>query len=488
MNTKILRQKILDLSIRGKLLPQNAEDGNAQDLLEAIAKEKETTIVPIDKNDAPFEIPQSWQWVKGEFILQKMTSKRPQGEIFSYIDIESIDNKTHSISKPKKIATKDAPSRASRELKTGDTVFSMVRPYLENIAFISDKYSDCIASTGFYICRPENIIVPQFLFQLLTSQYVIKGLNEFMKGDNSPSINGDNITNWLFPLPPLAEQTRIVEAIENFNKQIETIEENQTQLQTTAKYTKSKILDLAIRGKLVSQCSTDESATTLLEKIRLEKETKITKGELKRDKNSSFILKDKTGKYLEQFSDGSVKDITNEIPFEIPENWAWCRLEEVCENIHYGFTASAVDEGNCKLLRITDIQENNVEWGKVPYCSVTDTELLTYKLHNRDIMIARTGGTIGKTYIVNNLKEKAVFASYLIRAIPLKNINEYFIKKFMESPLYWHQIIDNSMGVGQPNVNGQALKNLLLPLPPLAEQKRIVEAIENIMTKLEVLE
>ena len=180
-----------------------------------------------------------------------------------------------------------------------------------------------------------------------------------------------------------------------------------------------------------------------------------------------------------------VRCIADEIPFEIPDSWEWCNLQMVTTNIHYGYTASAATSGNSKLLRITDIQNNAVNWSDVPFCTVTPSELHGYQLHNRDIMIARTGGTIGKTYIVRNLNETAVFASYLIRAIPVTQINEEYLKIFMESPFYWTQLKDFSSGTGQPNVNGQSLKKLLLPLPSLAEQKRIVAKIEELLPHIE---
>ena len=157
----------------------------------------------------------------------------------------------------------------------------------------------------------------------------------------------------------------------------------------------------------------------------------------------------------------------------------------ITANIHYGYTASATHDGNAKLLRITDIQNNRVVWENVPYCSVSKNDLQTYQLHNRDIMIARTGGTIGKTYIVRKLTVVSVFASYLIRAIPVEELDEEYLKNYMESPLYWKQLNEFSAGTGQPNVNGQSLKRLLLPLPPLQEQHRIVKAIERLFTYLD---
>ena len=175
------------------------------------------------------------------------------------------------------------------------------------------------------------------------------------------------------------------------------------------------------------------------------------------------------------------------LPFDLPEGWAWCNLQMVTMNIHYGYTASAAAKGNAKLLRITDIQDNQVIWENVPFCAISKGDLSTYQIHDRDIMIARTGGTIGKTYIVRGLSETAVFASYLIRAIPVPEINEEYLKLFMESPFYWTQLKDFSSGTGQPNVNGQSLKNLILPLPPLPEQKRIVEFYFSVFSEVKFL-
>ena len=172
--------------------------------------------------------------------------------------------------------------------------------------------------------------------------------------------------------------------------------------------------------------------------------------------------------------------IVDEVPFDIPDSWEWCTLASATEQIHYGYTASATPMGDAKLARITDIQDNKIIWESVPYCSISKENLPKYKLKNRDILIARTGGTIGKTYIIRNLNENAVFASYLIRAIPLQLVNEEYLKLFMESPLYWEQLKTYSMGTGQPNVNGKSLSKLRLPLPPLNEQQKIVEKIKEL--------
>ena len=216
---------------------------------------------------------------------------------------------------------------------------------------------------------------------------------------------------------------------------------------------------------------------TALEKARLDALKQI-----KKDKNPSRIFR-RGGSFFETVGKQEWC-IDDELPFDIPDSWEWGRLSNISIKIHYGFTSSAASTGNAKMLRITDIQNNKVDWPTVPFCTVSAKEKAAYALHNRDIMIARTGGTIGKTYIVRNLSVDAVFASYLIRVVPADCINEEYIKYFMESTLYWTQLTSPSMGTGQPNVNGQALSNLCLPLPPLAEQHRIVARLNEILPQL----
>ena len=174
------RRKILDLAVSGKLVPRQGE----------------------------------WRRVKGKDLFADTESRLPEGDFFDYIDIDAIDNKAHRVVSPKHLKVSDAPSRATRGIRTGDTIFSIVRPYLENIAYIDESLSHCIASTGFHVCRPRDFCDNKYLFMLMTSPYVIQGLNAFMKGDNSPSIRKNDIMNFAFPIPPLAEQKAIVKRVD----------------------------------------------------------------------------------------------------------------------------------------------------------------------------------------------------------------------------------------------------------------------------------
>ena len=206
---KQTKSKILDLAIHGKLVPQDPKDEPASEQLRRINPKAQITC----DNGHSRKLPQSWTWVKGKNIFAPMKSTKPTNEKFQYIDIDSIDNKRQIISEVKTIKTVNAPSRANRYTQKNDVVFSMVRPYLRNIAKVIND--NCIASTGFYVCSSiPQILHPDYCYYLMISDNVVNGLNQFMKGDNSPSINKGHIDEWLFPLPPLAEQQRIVQKIE----------------------------------------------------------------------------------------------------------------------------------------------------------------------------------------------------------------------------------------------------------------------------------
>ena len=217
---KQTKSKILDLAIHGKLVPQDPNDEPASELLKRINPKAQITC----DNEHNGKLPQNWTLAKGKNIFAPMKSTKPKDKEFQYIDIDSIDNRRQIIRKIKTIQTKNAPSRASRFTQKNDVVFSMVRPYLRNIAKVAND--NCIASTGFYVCSSiPQILNSDYCYYLMTSDYVVNGLNQFMKGDNSPSINKGHIDNWLFALPPLVEQQRIVQKIKTLFSVLDNIQE-----------------------------------------------------------------------------------------------------------------------------------------------------------------------------------------------------------------------------------------------------------------------
>ncbi len=173
------------------------------------------------------------------------------------------------------------------------------------------------------------------------------------------------------------------------------------------------------------------------------------------------------------------------VPFNVPEKWKWIYLESgVVEKIKYGYTASAAASGNARLLRISDIQVGKVLWETVPYCSIEKDKIASYEVKRGDIVVARTGGTIGKSFLINEEPERTVFASYLLRIRLGKSISAQYLYLFMQSRIYWAQLVKRSRGTGQPNVNATSLGKLLIPIPPLEEQHRIVARLESLLSDL----
>ena len=173
--------------------------------------------------------------------------------------------------------------------------------------------------------------------------------------------------------------------------------------------------------------------------------------------------------------------IADEVPFDIPESWEWVRWATLSESIQYGYNAPAQENGRIKMVRISDIQDNSVLWETVPYCDIRESEIDAYLLKPNDILFARTGGTVGKSYLVQEVPEEAIYAGYLIRTRYSNQLCPQYLKYFMESELYWSQLREGTIATAQPNCNGKTLGNMLVPIPPLLEQFRIVEKLNKIM-------
>lgn len=230
---------------------------------------------------------------------------------------------------------------------------------------------------------------------------------------------------------------------------------------------KNSILQLAVQGKLVEQRPEEGTAQELLKQITAEKEKLIKEKKIKKEK--------------------PLPEITEaEIPFEIPESWEWVRWGTLSYSIQYGFNASALDDGHYRMVRISDIQNNQVLWDTVPFCEISEDDVETYLLEENDILFARTGGTVGKSFLVKEVPYEAVYAGYLIRTrFNYKRLVPEYLKFFMESQLYWKQLRNGTIATAQPNCNGQTLSKMIVPIPPFEEQKRIVAKIEEILPYIE---
>ena len=247
---------------------------------------------------------------------------------------------------------------------------------------------------------------------------------------------------------------------------------------------RASILQAAVQGRLVPQDPNDEPAEELVKRIRAEKQRLIREGKIKKERNVSEIHR-RDGHWYETIDGKDERCIDDEIPFEIPDSWTWCRVSSLVSLIQYGYTASASINGNAILLRITDIQNNSVDWSSVPHCLIPEQDIDKYRLDKNNILIARTGGTVGKSFIIDDSPINTIFASYLIRLVFLNPFCIKYVDIYLKSSLYWYQLADRKQGTGQPNVNSKALGLLLMPVPPYSEQERIVNKIDSLNPLIE---
>ena len=527
MNGKQLKNSILQWAIQGKLVPQDTNDEPASVLLERIREEKARLVkekkIKKDKNESiiyrgednsyyekflatgevkcideeiPFEIPATWEWVRGKSVFLPMESTKPTKD-FVYIDVDAVNNKTNSIDKPKFILKTKAPSRATRKLHKNDILFSMVRPYLRNIALVPEEYADAIASTGFYVITSLNALFPKYIFLLMLSSYVVDGLNSFMKGENSPSINNCHIEDFLYPLPPIAEQYRIVEKIEELLPIVEKYAYAQNKLnklntEINDKLKKS-ILQEAIQGRLVSQIAEDGTAQELLEQIKQEKQKLMKEGKLKKSAlTDSVIYKGDDNKYYEQIGT-EIIDITDEIPFDIPKSWIWTRLKNFCsvctgatfkkeemESEHCGIRV--LRGGNIKPFQLCTKPDDIF----IPQSKVKEDILLK---HNDIVTPAVTSlENIGKMARVELDMPHTTVGGFVFIIRPLgggESLSKYLLA-FMSSPsaIDFMKSITNKSGQAFYNIGKERLVTALVPIPPLAEQELIVSKIEKLFEQL----
>ena len=434
-------------------------------------------------DEIPFEIPESWEWVRLGFIGDWGSGATPSRTNKEYYDGNIPWLKTGDLNDgiitniPEKITELALEKTSVRLNPVGSVLIAMYGATIGKLGILNIP-----ATTNQACCACLPILINNnYLFYFLMSHK--ESFTKKAEGGAQPNISKEKIISTLFPLPPLAEQKRIVEKIEQLLPFIEKYEQAETQLTTLnttfPEMLKKSILQEAVQGKLVPQNPDDGPASVLLERIRAEKQKLIKAGKIKKSKHESVIIT--RDKIPYEILDGKERCIADEVPFEIPESWCWCRWGNLSESIQYGYNAPAKEHGRIKMVRISDIQDNAVLWDTVPFCNIDEKSIETYLLKPNDILFARTGGTVGKSYLVRNVPEDAIYAGYLIRTRYSANLLPEYLKFFMESELYWFQLRNGTIATAQPNCNGKTLANMLVPIPPFAEQKRIVAKIEELM-------
>ena len=526
MTAQQLKNSILQMAVQGKLVPQDPNDEPASVLLERIRAEKERLIkekkikreknpsvifkgadnTPYEKigdevrslaGEVPFEIPDSWEWARLGSVVYNRGQTSPSTE-FCYIDIGSIDNKNQKLNPTDTtIAPDKAPSRARKLVDMGDILYSTVRPYLHNMCIIDREFPHIpIASTGFAVLTCHANLLNKYLFYYLMSPDFDAYANntDNAKGVAYPAINDDRLYKALIPIPPVAEQHRIVSAIDSVNMPLcEYGSKEETLRILNASFPenlKKSILQEAVQGKLVPQDPSDEPAEALLERIRVEKQRLIKEGKVKKDKRESVIFRRDNSHYEKRGLE--VVCIDDEIPFDIPELWSWCRLNELCTKIGAGSTPTGgktiyVPEG-IKFIRSQNVYNDGLKLNDISYI----TEEINAKkkgsiVRSKDILLNITGGSIGRCAVVPDDFDIANVNQHVMIIRLVEPKMRHWIHTILISEYIQNLIMDVQVGVSREGLSATKLMNFLIPVPPISEQNRILDFCSNISNRLSTL-
>ncbi|UIK35641.1 restriction endonuclease subunit S [Lactobacillus amylovorus] len=478
MTPEQLKASILQYAAEGKLVKQNPNDEPASELIRKIEDEKVKLIkagkikrnkkLPVvTDEEKSFAIPNNWQWVRLGELLKPEISLKPKSS-FKYIDIASLDNKTNVITNYKTcIIGKDKiPVRATKLVSKGDILYSTVRPYLKNVAIVPNELDKQIATSGFYVLKPLEPTDNKYLFYLLLSPYLTNAMHEKMKGINSPSIKKSDLKSFPIPLPPLEEQKRIVAKIEKLMPLVEEYAESYNRLQKIDNEFEDKlkqsVLQYAMEGKLVKQNPSDEPASELIKKIENEKAELIKEGKIKKSKKLPAITED-------------------EKPFDIPDSWEWVRLGSI-SSITTGKTPSKSKSdfygGDFPFIKPADIQNTFVNYDTKEF--LTQNGIDHGKVaHKNDILITCIGN-LGR----NNIVTRKIAYNQQINNVSPIIINSKLLHYFMLSTFFITSMYNKASSTTLPILNQTKLSQLIIPLPPLEEQKRIVARIEKLQISI----
>ena len=465
-DAQALREKILDLAMRGKLVPQDSNDKPASVLLKKIKAEKEQLIkekkikkskslAPITDDEKPFDIPDSWEWVRfGDVGLLK-NGKTPKKEdissdnIYPYFKVKDMNNNNLYMENAKnwvgeKYSRQVMPKNTIIFPKNGGAILTAKKRILTQDSLVD-------LNTGGLI--PYNDLNHKFIFYLFLSL----DIKDFVKGSAVPTINSKKLKETLVPLPPLEEQSRIAAKIAQLFALLRKVESSTQQYAKLQTLLKSKVLDLAMRGKLVKQDPHDEPASVLLEKIKAEKEQLVKEGKIKKSKPLPPITDD-------------------EKPFDIPDNWEWGRLGDVTTlGNFYSINPQDIQYGE-NLIELADIESGTGKLIKQETVNGT-VGSSKYRYFKGNVLFAKLRPYLRKVLLAPNT---GVCTTELLPIDGIK-IDNYFLYYSFLSDFFFKQIEKEMHGVNLPRVNPKKLSEIVIPIPPVLEQERICNEISHLL-------
>ena len=520
MDTKALRQKILDLAIRGKLVPQDPNDEPASALLERIREQKQQMVkegklkkkdikndsvifvgednlhyekfadgsVKCIEDEIPFDVPEGWSWARLQnitSILTDGTHKTPQYSDDGYIFLSSRNVTSGKIDWDNIMYI---PETLHHELynrlapKVGDIL--LAKNGTTGIAAIVDREEVFDIYVSLALIRiVDNIVNPHYVLRAIGSSYIQGYFNSSLKGIGVPNLHLEHIRKALIPIPPCAEQDRIISRADMLLPLVEQITTDETELHHLVSKAKAKILNLAIRGQLIPQNSYDEPASALLDRIRAEKEELIKQGKIKRDKKESTIFKGEDNSYYQQ-TGMLVENLDNWELENIPDNWELCCLGELCD---YGNCTNVDTKNISDEAWILDLEDIEKDSGRVlQKIRKFERESFSTKhlFHKDQVLYSKLRPYLNKVVIA----DEDGFCTSEILPLDFSDVVEpQYALLYLMSPTFLKYANRCSYGVKMPRLGTADGKKAVFPLPPIEEQKRIIQQVSIILTKLDII-
>ena len=467
MTAQDLKNSILQLAVQGKLVPQNPSDEPASELLKRIRAEKVTAchagiikkdrkLPEIEETELPYGTPDTWEWLRLGQLCQLLDGVKMSGVKYPYLEAKYLRGKIEGTN-----------IDSGKFVKKGTMLILVDGENSGEVFFASeDGY---MGSTFKVLYIPEAVYVPYVLYFLLLKKQLFRNRKT---GALTPRLLPYMSFNLLFPVPPLAEQERIVAKIEELLplvSEYDGVEKRISALNTEFpdKLRKS-ILQQAVQGKLTERDPSDEPAIELLDRIRAEKAKLIAEGKIKKEKIIPVISEE------DQL-------------FDIPDTWTWTTIADTCTNIQYGTSEKSAPSGKVAVLRMGNLQGGKIDYSNLVYTS-NDYDIERCHLEYNDLLFNRTNSKelVGKTAIYK-AEIPAIYAGYLIRVTPIM-IDSDYLNYVMQSRFFKKYCLAvKTDAIGQSNINAEKLKRFVFPLPPLAEQKRIVACVEELLAMCDAL-
>ena len=482
IDTQSLKNKILDLAIRGKLTRQLPDDGTAEELYEKIQEEKQALVEAgkikkekhlkeIEKDEVPFEIPGNWKWVRLSEICQQITDgahKTPkyQKEGIPFLSVKNISAGYLDLSDIKFISEEEHMELSKRCNPQKDDVL-VCRIGTLGKALIVDVNFDFSVFVSLGLIKTGSKQLSKYICSVINSGYGFEWIETNKAGGamHTYKINLNDLNMMSFPLPPEDEVERILSKTEKLFSEIDTIEKLQTQYAADSEILKSKLIDAAIQGKLTEQLPSDGTAEELYQQIQTEKQALISAGKIKKEKPLKEIEED-------------------EIPFEIPESWKWVYMGDIFQHNTGKALNSSEKEGELlEYITTSNMYWDHFELNKLKQMRFKPEEIEKCTITKGDLLVCE-GGDIGRSAIWNYDYDMRIQNHiHRLRGYLKEKICEKFYYYVMW--FYKHSGLINGRGIGLQGFSSKRLHSLVVPLPPFEEQKRIVGRLNELIEAIE---